>query len=102
MKKFLAKVGYWFLDILKLSLVVLLTFSVISGGWQYADVDGKEMRAWTIRLPGFEEYIDWEHGETEVRRVFSIKAKYRVGPWIEPEWVDTPDLGDAEDEHAEP
>lgn len=100
--RFLCKVGYWFFDILKLTLAVLCIFAVISGGWQYQDVNGEEMRCWTIRLPGYEEYIDWEHGDTAVRRVFSIKARYRVGPWIKPEWVDTPDLSDAEDVHEDP
>ncbi len=85
----------WLSQIVKLSicsaLAVLLCSLVVSSGWNYALVDGEVKRCWCVHLPGYEEYTDWNHNnEIAIRRIFSMHAAYRLGPWIEPEWTKPP------------
>lgn len=105
MKRFLVKsllaICWWVQDIVKLCLVAFFTILLATSGWFYGYHDGREMRCFSVRLPGFEEYTDWEHGEVQIVRRFSMRANYRLGPWIEPEWTDTPDLAPETDELQE-
>ena len=105
MKKFLLKslrgLGRWTVEVLKISVAAILSFAVLTMHWSYGFHDNREMRCWSTKLPGYEEYTDWDHGEPKIVRRFSLRATYRLGPWIEPEWVDAgvdirPEAEDAE------
>lgn len=94
MKRFIQKVMAWFFDGLKLALSIALGLFIGSlyatSGWHYGYHEGREMRCFCVRLPGTEEYTDWNHGPVHILSRFSMRAPYRIGPWIEPEWTDTP------------
>lgn len=72
------------------TLAFLVFWIVATSGWHYALVDGEEKRCFSVRLPGYEEYTDWEHG-LAIRQRFSLRALYRLGPWIDPEWIEHPE-----------
>lgn len=90
--KFLKFVLRWVAEVFKLAITAAIGLwfgcLLLTSGWYYALVDGQEKRCWSVRLPGVEEYTDWEHGEPTIRRIFSMRAHYRLGPWIDPEWVE--------------
>lgn len=57
----------------------------ISSGYEYRVVEGQIKRAWHVRLPGYEEYLDIDSTPLVHRRRFIMRAYYRIGPWFEPE-----------------
>lgn len=58
---------------------------VHDSGWRYGLVDGEIKRAWTVYLPGFNQYTEMAEPPV-VQSYFSMRSPYRVGPWIDPEW----------------
>jgi len=95
MKQFLVKWTWrfarWTAEVLKLVVVGLILAALLTMHWQYGYHEGREMRCWSVRLPGYKQYNDWDHGQLKIVSLFAIDAIYRIGPWIEPEWVETPD-----------
>jgi hypothetical protein len=58
---------------------------VVSSGYESRVVDGEIKRAWHVRLPGYEEYLDIDSNPLVHRRRFIMRAYYRVGPWFDPD-----------------
>lgn len=98
---FIKKAAAWLFDCLKLSLAVALGLFIGSlyatSGWFYGYHDGREMRCFCVHLPGIEQYAEWNYGPPRIVERFSMRAPYRIGPWIEPEWTDTPVTEDDEE-----
>jgi len=64
-----------------------VVITALTSGWEYELVDGREMRAWNIKLPGWKHYVDLTTDPPQVRTYFSLRSPYRVSPYIEPEWA---------------
>jgi len=64
---------------------VYIVAVIVSSGYEYRIVDGQPKRAWMVRLPGYEEYLDFDSTPLVHRRRFIMRAYYRVGPWFDPE-----------------
>lgn len=65
--------------------IVYAALVVITSGYEHRLVDNQIKRAWHVRLPGYQEYLDLESSPPVHRTRFVIGAYYRVGPWIEPD-----------------
>jgi hypothetical protein len=65
-----------------------LSLTLASGRWHYElRPDGSVKRAWHVRGPGYQEYIRLHTNPPVIQSRFTMGAFYRVGPWIDPEWV---------------
>ena len=94
MKSPIQKPAAWFFYFLKLapafSLGLSLGLLCATSGWFYGYHNDHIMRCFSVRLPGIEEYTEWNYGPPRIASRFSMGVRYRIGPWIEPEWIETP------------
>ena len=81
-----------FLGYVVMFVVWYSTLLIFTSGYDYALVDGQVKRAWMIKLPGYEPYIDLNKDPPVLRYVFSVRANYRVSPWFDPENTDNTPL----------
>jgi hypothetical protein len=65
--------------------IMYATVVVITSGYEYRLVDGQPKRAWMVRLPGYQDYLDLQSTPLVHRSRFVMRAYYRVGPWYDPE-----------------
>ena len=66
-------------------VIMYTTVVIISSGYEYRFVDGQPKRAWMVRLPGYQEYLDIDSTPPVYRQRFIMRAYYRVGPWFDSE-----------------
>lgn len=64
---------------------IYVAFTILSSGYEYEYVGNKLMRAWHVRLPGYQPYLDIDSEPLVHRERFVMRAYYRVGPWIDQE-----------------
>lgn len=74
-----------FLAFVAMFLVWYSTLVIFTSGYEYSVVNGEVKRAWMVQLPGYKPYIDLNDEPPVLRYVFTIRADYRVGPWLDPE-----------------
>lgn len=93
--KRIRKVLYWPSFLLIVCCIGWLVNAGIHSGWHYGLVNGHVMRAWCVRLPGYEEHFDFKVSPPSVREEFSMHTYYRIGPWVK-------NVDDIEEAHVSP
>lgn len=93
--KFVAGVVRSFLLLVFVTVAFYAALVILTSGYEYRQVGDQVKRAWHVRLPGYEQYLDINVKPAVYRERFIMKKYYRVGPWIDPEWPqDLPNNGD--------
>lgn len=66
---------------------MIVIIAIITMDWHYGyDDQGNLMRCWSVWLPGTQEYTDFDADPFRIYGTFSMRVRYRIGPWIKPEW----------------
>jgi len=68
---------------------------IFTSGYEYRLVGEQVKRAWHVKLPGYESYLDINSKPPVYRERFTMRKQYRISEWIDPEWPqELPDNGD--------